>query len=250
MPNDSASRPSTCTMPRSWSISCFGRGLPSGLVRGTTSVLMASATTSCSTTPVTLISEADDVELVRAAATVIQPPAAAGQQDEDSGDQAGADEHVGAALRAEQRHGVDQLAEHHLDGPRQREPDGERGELGRRPGERLPDPEGLRDADEPRRPIGEIDHQQRQIGEPHRRGSAPAAPSRSAASSRRRPRAWWCPCASNPAATGDRRRPCRVDAAAASALSRSCCGARAHARLRARNHLQLEQNCAARLQRA
>ena len=46
MPNASASRPSTCTMPRSWSISALLRGLPSGFVSGTTSVLMASATTS------------------------------------------------------------------------------------------------------------------------------------------------------------------------------------------------------------
>jgi hypothetical protein len=34
-------------------MSLWGRALPSACVRGTTSVLMASATTSCSTTPVT-----------------------------------------------------------------------------------------------------------------------------------------------------------------------------------------------------
>ena len=84
-----------------------GAGVPSGLVRGTTSVLMASATTSCSTTPVTLISEAMTKMLVGGQH---RDPAAGGarQQDEDEGDQAGADEHVGAPLRAEQRHGVDQ----------------------------------------------------------------------------------------------------------------------------------------------
>ena len=58
MPKLSARRPSTCTMPRSWSISALARGVPSGLTRGTTSVLMASATTSCSTTPMTVSSEA------------------------------------------------------------------------------------------------------------------------------------------------------------------------------------------------
>ena len=39
-------------------MSAGGRGVPSALVRDTTSVLMASATTSCSTTPVTERSEA------------------------------------------------------------------------------------------------------------------------------------------------------------------------------------------------
>ena len=42
-----------------------------------------------------------------------------GQQDETDGDQTGAHEDIDASLRAEHRHGVDHLAEHHLDGPRQ-----------------------------------------------------------------------------------------------------------------------------------
>ncbi len=53
----------------------------------------------------------------------------AGEQQHAGGDECGADEHIGAPLRAEDRHAVDQLAEHHLHGPRQRHPNGERGKL-------------------------------------------------------------------------------------------------------------------------
>ena len=89
-----------------------------------------------------------------------------GQQNERKGDEAGADEHVGAALRTEQRHGVDQLAEHHFDGPRQGEPDGQRGQLRGRPGQGVLDPEALGDAHETHRAIGEIDHQEGQVRQP------------------------------------------------------------------------------------
>jgi hypothetical protein len=73
-PNDSARRPSTCTMPRSWSISALGRGLPSALTRGTTSVLMASATTSCTTAPRVLSTPAS-TKIWFGGSTVIHPPA-------------------------------------------------------------------------------------------------------------------------------------------------------------------------------
>ena len=43
----------------------------------------------------------------------------------------GADQDVGPPLRAEDRNAVDQLAEHHLHGPRQAEPDADAGELRR-----------------------------------------------------------------------------------------------------------------------
>ena len=91
------------------------------------------------------------------------PSRGAGQQDEGDRDHAGADEYVDAPLRAQERHGVDQLAEHHLRGPRQGEPGRQGGQLGRRPGEALLDPEGLGDGGEPHGAVGEIDHQQRQI---------------------------------------------------------------------------------------
>ena len=42
-----------------------------------------------------------------------------------------ADQDIGAALRAEDRHAVDQLAEHHLHGPRQAQPDADAGEFAR-----------------------------------------------------------------------------------------------------------------------
>ena len=143
------------------------RGLPSGLVRGTTSVLMASATTSCMTTPVTVSSDGDDVELCRACSSVIQPPAAPASSTKLDRDQAGADEHVGAALRAEQRHGVDQLAEHHLHGPRQAEPDRQRGSSAGVQVRAFLTQKVSATAVRPDGAVGEIDHQQRQIREPH-----------------------------------------------------------------------------------
>jgi hypothetical protein len=88
----------------------------------TTSVVMASATMSCSTTPIT------------------------------------------TALRTEDRHGIHELAEDHFDGPGQRA-DGS--ELRRGQRQRLLDPESLGDGDEPERTIGVINHEQRQIAEPH-----------------------------------------------------------------------------------
>ena len=76
-----------------------------------------------------------------------------------------ADEDIGPALRAEDGHAVDQLAEHHLDGPGQGQPDADPGELGRVQGQLLLDPHVAADVDDAQRAIGEIDHHQRQIGE-------------------------------------------------------------------------------------
>jgi hypothetical protein len=87
-----------------------------------------------------------------------------GQHDERRGNQARTDEGVGAALGAQDRHGVDELAHHHLGGPRQLQPHGERGELGRREGQRLLHPEAVGDGDQPERARGEVDRQQRQVG--------------------------------------------------------------------------------------
>ena len=153
-------------MPRSWSISALGRGLPSGLVRATTSVLMASATTSCSTSARHRQKRGDDVEPIGRQHRD-PSPRGAGQKHEADGDHPGTDEHVDAPLRAQQRHGVDQLAEHHLYGPGQREPHRQRGQLGRCPGQALLDPESLGDGGEPHGAVGEIDHQQRQIFAAH-----------------------------------------------------------------------------------
>ncbi len=54
IPSDKKMRPSTCTMPRSARTSASGRGLPSASTRGTTSVDIASATTSWITVPSTI----------------------------------------------------------------------------------------------------------------------------------------------------------------------------------------------------
>ncbi len=108
---------------------------------------------------------AEPIEVLRAGEG---EPAArrAGQQQQPGSDEGGADEHVGAPLRAEDRHAVDELAEHHLHGPRQRGPHGELGELRGAQRQRLLDPEALGDGDEAQRTVGEIDHQQRQVARP------------------------------------------------------------------------------------
>ena len=56
MPADSDSRPRTCTMPRSARMSGSGRSPPVSSRRDTTSVDIASATTSCTTVPMTISS--------------------------------------------------------------------------------------------------------------------------------------------------------------------------------------------------
>lgn len=91
----------------------------------------------------------------------------AGENDEARGDERGSHIHIGPALGAEHRHGIDELAEDHLDGPGQREPNGDGSKLCRRQSERFLDPERLGDGDEAERAIGVIDHEQRQIAEPH-----------------------------------------------------------------------------------
>ena len=106
----------------------------------------------------------DDEELRRDVERVLareRDPAAggAGKNDHAGGDETRADEHIDAPLRAEDRHGVGELAEHHLDGPGQRQPHGDRRQLGRREGQCILDPEGLGDGNEAERAIGVIDHQ-------------------------------------------------------------------------------------------
>ena len=122
MPKESASRPSTCTMPRSWSISALGRGLPSGLVRAHHLGAHGVGDHVLDDDAGHAQQRGDHVELVGVQA-VIQPPAAPASSTKLIAIRRGAEEHVGAPLRAQQRHGVDELAEHHLHGPRQGEPD-------------------------------------------------------------------------------------------------------------------------------
>ena len=104
------------------------------------------------------------------------------QQHQSSRDERGTQEHIDAPLRPKDRHGIDQLAEHHLDGPGQRQPDAEGSEILRGQGERVLDPEAVGNRRDAERPIGEVDHQQRQIGDaelPDRRNECrfyPCAP--------------------------------------------------------------------------
>jgi hypothetical protein len=88
-------------------------------------------------------------------------PGGSGEQDEAGGDQARPKTGIGAPLRAEHGDGVDELAHHHLGGPRQLQPHRERGELGRCQRQRLPDPEGVGNGNEAQRAGGEMDRQQR-----------------------------------------------------------------------------------------
>ena len=91
----------------------------------------------------------------------------AGESDHSRGDEARADEHIDATLGAENWNGVGELPEHHLHGPRQGQPHGERGQFRRREGECLLHPKGLGNTDESQRAIGVIDHEQRQIAQAH-----------------------------------------------------------------------------------
>ena len=96
-----------------------------------------------------------------------------GREDKHAaGRERGADQDVGAALRAEDRDTVDKLAEDHLHGPRQAQPYAETGKLGRAELETFLDPHVARDVDEPERPIREIDHDQREVAAAGIRGSA------------------------------------------------------------------------------
>src|SRR5690606_5501517 len=70
-----------------------------------------------------------------------------------------------APLRAHDGDGIDELAEHHLHRPRQRQPDVESGKFHRTERQRLLDPEAFRNRDQAQRAVGEIDHHQRQISE-------------------------------------------------------------------------------------
>ena len=97
-----------------------------------------------------------------------QPPAAPASSHHATRGEARADQHIGGALRAEERHAVDQLAEYHLDGPRQAEPDANPGEFGGRQRQMLLDPKVARDIDQAERAIGEIHHHQRHVAETER----------------------------------------------------------------------------------
>ena len=118
MPTDSASRPSTCTMPSSALTSASGRGIAGGIDarndlgrhRVGDHVLDHRAEDDQQ--------RAEHVEMVGARE---RDPSAggAGQHDHAGGGERRADDDVGAPLRTEDRHAVDQLAENHLDGPRQ-----------------------------------------------------------------------------------------------------------------------------------
>ncbi len=121
-PADTASRPSTCTMPSSTRTSSSGRSLPCGVGarhhlgghRVRHHVLHHGADRHQH--------RAEDVEVVGAGEG--EPAAGgAGQDDQARRHECRADQDVGFPLRAEDRHGVDQFAEHHLHGPGQRQPD-------------------------------------------------------------------------------------------------------------------------------
>ena len=93
-------------------------------------------------------------------------PAGCGRKDKHAGGrERGADQHIGAALRAEDGHAVHQLAEHHLHGPWQAEPHADRRELGWAQSQLLLDPHVARDVDQPKRPVGKVDRDHRQIAE-------------------------------------------------------------------------------------
>jgi len=129
MPNDSASRPSTCTIPSSRSTSSLSRGLPSGVLA------VDHLGAHCIRRDI-LDDNAEHAQEGAEAVEVLQrrerQPAAgrARQQQQARRDEGRPDENVGAALRAEDRHRVDELAEHHLYRPRQCEPDAELSEIG------------------------------------------------------------------------------------------------------------------------
>src|SRR6187431_3294028 len=99
-------------MARSRLMAACSRGVPSGSVRATTSGLMASATTSCSTLPTT----------TSICAITYSASGRAREQRQPRRDQAATEEDVGAALRAEDGERVHQLAEDHLGHPRQLQP--------------------------------------------------------------------------------------------------------------------------------
>ena len=87
----------------------------------------------------------------------------AGKDQQARGHQQRADDDVGFSLRAEDRHGIDEFPEHHLHGPRQREPDADPRELRGRKRQALFDPQIARDVDQAERAVGEIDHHHRHV---------------------------------------------------------------------------------------
>ena len=110
---------------------------------------------------------AHDVEMIGTGEC--EPSAGGACEDEQTGGHEGcADQDVGFPLRAEDRHGVDQFAEHHLDGPGQHQPHGDAGEFRRREREAFLDPEIARHVDQADRAVGEIHHDHRHVARPER----------------------------------------------------------------------------------
>ena len=91
----------------------------------------------------------------------------AGKGDKARGNEGGADKDVSAALRTEDRHGIGKLPEHHLDGPGQRDPDRNGGELRGAQGQRFLDPECLGDGHETECAVSEINHEEGQVAPAH-----------------------------------------------------------------------------------
>ena len=73
---------------------------------------------------------------------------------------------VAARAAVEDRDAVDELPEHHLHGPGQRQPDADAGKLRRVQRQLLLDPHVAGHVDQPERAVGEVHHDQRQIGQP------------------------------------------------------------------------------------
>ena len=164
MPPDSASRPSTCTMPRSARTVSSARAAPAASTRkhlgrhGVRHHILdygADRNQKC----------AEDIKTIRPQQ---RQPAAGGarEREHSTGGEGCTDEDVGLALRAEDRDAVHQLAEHHFHGPGQVQPHRNAGELCGRERQALLHPHVAIDVDQAERPVGEIHHQERQIGEP------------------------------------------------------------------------------------
>ena len=110
---------------------------------------------------------AHDVELI--GTCECEPSAGGPCEDEQTGRHEGrADHDVGFPLRAEDRHGVDQFAEHHLDRPGQHQPYGDAGEFRRCERKTFLDPEIAGHVDQADRAVGEIHHDHRQVARSER----------------------------------------------------------------------------------
>ena len=164
MPNESAKRPITWTMPSSARTSSSGTGIAGAVATGNDlgrhrigDHVLDDGADHDQHRP-------ENIEVIRAGE---RDPSAggAGERQHPGGGGGGADEDVSLALRAEDGNAVDQFAEHHLDGPWQAEPHRDPGQLGRAQRQPLLDPHVAADVDQSQRAIGEIDHRQRQVGQ-------------------------------------------------------------------------------------